>query len=113
MRATHPWRAVLADQQSAVPWMRMTDVGCGAVQASSSCMAESGPIAAKIEVLQASAYAIMPPLLMQVAYARRVDGDIVADVPDDRGDEPDVVDALSERPAQRSPEFRARPKPSG
>jgi hypothetical protein len=44
----------------------MTDVGCGAAQAS-SCVAESGPTAANMPVLQANAYDIMPPLLIPVA----------------------------------------------
>ena len=42
------------------------DVGCGDGHGS-SCVAESGPIAAKVPVLQASVYVMMPPLLMPVA----------------------------------------------
>src|SRR5689334_2866092 len=45
-----PWEGILV---SAVPWIWMTDSGCGAGQLSSS-VAESGPIAAKTEVRQAS-----------------------------------------------------------
>ena len=44
----------------------MTEVGCGAAQPS-SWVAESGPMAANVPVLQANAYDIMPPLLMPVA----------------------------------------------
>src|SRR5271165_5205627 len=49
-----PWPPLYGTSRSAVPWMWITDVGCGAVQPS-SWVAESGPMAAKMPLLQASA----------------------------------------------------------
>src|SRR6202035_314612 len=49
-----PCPPLYGTSRSAVPWMWITDVGCGAAQAS-SWVAESGPMAAKMPLLQASA----------------------------------------------------------
>src|ERR1700727_2942498 len=47
----------------------MTDNGCGE-RHGSSCVPDTGPIAANSVVLQARVYDIMAPLLMPVAYRR-------------------------------------------
>src|ERR1700722_13410484 len=54
---------------SAVPGIAMTDNGSGD-RHGSSCVPDTGPIAANSVVLQARVYDMMPPLLMPVAYTR-------------------------------------------
>jgi hypothetical protein len=80
----------------------------------SSWVVESGPIAANVPVLHASAYASMPPLLMPVAY-RRFGSMVTWPAMSSTTALMNPASSMFSRPGrpQQPPTFQALPTPSG